>query len=202
MKKYMLTILLTSIFIISGCGKDDDENSLTAPSTNGKGTLSFLLDGAVWRPFAHSNFPYGYSSHGMEQFVIEYDSSKNKTNDLIKIRIWGRNEDNNQFFNFSIDSIIYDGKYEIKEAEFITKYNIRYNLIGADLNSNYVSISKIHRDYKPAFVDQFNVLYAGQYTMDSYVSGTFSMTLKNKSGDSVIITDGRFDLKNQAYTDN
>jgi hypothetical protein len=35
--------------------------------------------------------------------------------------------------------------------------------------------------------------------MDSYVSGTFEMTLKNKNGDSVVISNGRFDLKNKTY---
>jgi hypothetical protein len=157
MKKLIKAILLMSMIILGSCG-DDDENSLTAPTTEGKGSLSFLLNGEVWRPLAHSNFPYGYSSHGMEQFATEYDSSKNKANDLFKIRIWGRNEDNNQFFNFTIDSIMYDGKYEIKEAEFISEYNNRYNILKTDLNSNYVILSKIHRDYKPAYVDDRNVL--------------------------------------------
>jgi major membrane immunogen (membrane-anchored lipoprotein) len=198
MKKYIITILLTSMILISGCGKDD-QNSLTAPSTNGEGTLSFLLDGVVWRPLAHSKFPYGYSSHGMELFIIEYDSSKNKTNDLFKIEIGGVNEDKNHLFNFKIDSVLNEGKYRIKEAEFIMEYNNRYNQIGSDINSNFVNITKIHLVYKPAFSDQFNVLYGGQYTMDSYVSGTFSMKLKNKKGDSVVISDGRFDLKYKSY---
>ncbi len=204
MRKFIITILLTSMFLISGCGKDDDdENSLTSPSTNGKGTLSFLLDGIVWRPKTISTFPF-QSSHGMEITPIEYDTnSRNKANELLLISIGGNQYDKNHIFIIKIDSVLYEGKYKIKEALFSMGFDQIYNRFDTLSSSNFANITKIHRVYKPAHVDQFNVLYWGGYTEESYVSGTFSVTLKNKNGngDSVVITDGRFDLKNTSYSD-
>ncbi|MDT3739110.1 MAG: hypothetical protein RO257_06355 [Candidatus Kapabacteria bacterium] len=201
MKKYLLAILLSSLMMIFGCGKDDDENSLTAPTTDGKGTLSFLLNGEVWRPQSSSDFPFSTSSHRMLQLVTEYDSSKNKTNDLFNIEIEAGNNHKNQGFRLNIDSILYEGKYRIKEVVFtyndkIKKYGY-YKLVDSISNSNFVNITKIHRDYIQYVEGEYTW---GHYTMDSYVSGTFEMTLKNMNGDSVVITDGRFDLKNQEYT--
>jgi hypothetical protein len=186
---------------LSACGgEEDDENSLTSPSTSGKGTLSFLLNGEVWRPLVQSDFPFTPFSHGMEKIITDYNSDKNKASDMLNIRIWGRHMGKNHFFYFTLDSVLYEGKFKVKQAEYKTEHNDRYNQIGFDLNSNFVILSKIHRDYKPAYVDDRNVLTWGHYTMDSYVSGTFEMTLKNKNGDSVVITNGRFDLKNQSYS--
>ncbi len=201
MKKLIIAILLLSMIALSACS-GDDENSLTAPTTEGKGSLSFLLNGEVFRPQGRSNFPFSTPSHNMLQLVAEYDSSKNKANDLFNIEIWARNNHKAQAFWLNIDSILYEGKYKIKEATFQyedVKDGV-YKLVDSLSNSNFVNITKIQRDYKPAFFDDFGVSYGGQYTMDSYVSGTFEMTLKNKNGDSVVITKGRFDLKNQEYT--
>jgi hypothetical protein len=192
-----MTVLLSSMFLVFSCG-DDDENSLTSPTTNGKGTMSFLLDGKVWRPKTKFYIPVTPASHGMEISVIQYDSNNyNRANELILISIGAQNYDNNQLISFKIDSVLHEGQYLLKEAEFISDYNNRYNILGVDLNSNFVNISKIHRDYKPHVEGER--LWGG-YTMDSYVSGTFEMTLKNLDGDSVIITNGRFDLMNRSYT--
>ena len=86
MKKLIITILFSSMIALSACG-DGDENSLTSPSTSGKGTISFLLNGEVFRPQASSNILFAQQSHRMIQLVTEYDSSKNKANDFFNIEI-------------------------------------------------------------------------------------------------------------------
>ncbi len=79
---------------------------------------------------------------------------------------------------------------------FSKGFNQNYNIVESLSNSNFVNITKIHRDYKSHVEGEDNW---GYYTMGSYISGKFEMTLKNKNGDSVVITDGRFDLMKQAY---
>lgn len=195
MKKILIAILLSSFILFFSCG-EDDENSLTATTTDGKGTLSFLLDGEVWRPKTKFRIPVTPASHGMEITAIQYDTNThNRANELLFIDIGATNWDKKHFFFLKIDSVLHEGQNKIKEAEFISEYNNRYKIIGTDLNSNFVNITKIHRDYIPYVEGEY---IWGHYTMDSYVSGTFEMTLKNKNGDSIVITDGRFDLKNQA----
>ena len=184
---------------INGCSKDD-ENSLTSPSTNGKGTLSFLLDGKVWRPKTESNFPFTNSSHLMGISPIEYDTiNGNKVNDLVLINIGARHYYKNHLLIIKIDSVLNVGKYKIKEAFFSAGFDQNYNRFDTTSSSNYVEITKIHRDYKPAWLDVNNSLCQGSYTEKSYVSGTFSITLKNRFGNTVVITDGRFDLKAKDY---
>lgn len=196
MKTIIITLLLTMAFIINSCSKDD-ENSLTAPTTDGSGTLSFLLDGKVWRPKTSFNFPTMIEATILKMVAIEYDTvSGNVVNDYFKLHLWAYNEDKNQNLIFDIDSVLYAGKYKIKEALWVGEsahFDDRFNIMSS---SDYVEITKIHRDYKPAYTEKDNHFYWGYYTMDSYVSGKFSMTLKNKRGDSIVITNGRFDLKN------
>ncbi|MDT3739609.1 MAG: hypothetical protein RO257_08925 [Candidatus Kapabacteria bacterium] len=194
--KKSIVLLLASILMLFSCGKED-ENSLTAPTTDGKGTLSFLLDGEVWRPKTEFYIPVTPASHGMEISVIQYDTNNgNKANELILFHIGARNIDKNNYFSIEIDSVLFEGKYSIKEALFSKGFNQNYNIVESLSNSNFVNITKIHRDYKSHVEGEDNW---GYYTMGSYISGKFEMTLKNKNGDSVVITDGRFDLMKQAY---
>lgn len=199
MKTIIITLLLAMALVINSCSKDD-KNSLTAPTTDGSGTLSFLLDGKVWRPKTSFNFPITKPSHSLSMLPIEYDSiSGNKVNDLIGIGISAYNEDTYYIFFLKIDSILTEGKYKIKEVLFNKGFDQSYNRFDTLSNSNFVNITKIHRDYKPPFVDVNNALYPGYYSEESYISGTFEMTLKNRFGDSVVITNGRFDLKAREY---
>src|SRR5690606_16748192 len=122
MKKSLIAVLLSSMFLVFSCG-DDEENSLTSPTTNGKGTMSFLLDGKVWRPYRGSNFPFSSPSHRMRILATEYDSSKNKANDLFNMEIGAGN--GNQGFNLKIDSVLYEGKYRIKEAVFFYRDRVK-----------------------------------------------------------------------------
>lgn len=198
MKKILIAVLLSSMFLVFSCG-DDDENSLTSPTTNGKGTMSFLLNGKVWKPEASfGHFPYSGTSISLLIDVTEYDSSKNKANDLINVYIWARRNNKAHSLEFKVYNILHEGKYQVKEAVFRdeNKTDGVYKLVDSLSNLNFINFTKIHRVYKSHVEGEYKW---GHYTSESYVSGTLEMTLKNKNGDSVVISNGRFDLMFRPY---
>ncbi len=201
MKKYLLIPIIILIMIsMNGCSKDD-ENSLTSPSTNGKGTLSFLLDGIVWKPKTSFNFPTMMYSHAMFVEPQILDSTGNRVNDLVKITIVANRNEGLEDLEFFADDILGLGVYQIKNARFWLEKK-SYFLDTLINDKNFFEITNISKDYIDAYFNTAtNKIMAGRYSGNTIISGKFEIHLVSNTGQKMQITDGRFDLKNQAYTD-
>ncbi|PKL85972.1 MAG: hypothetical protein CVV22_05420 [Ignavibacteriae bacterium HGW-Ignavibacteriae-1] len=202
MKKLIIAILLSSMIALSACGgEEDEENSLTSPSTSGKGTISLLLNGDVWRPETEFNFPHTLLSHGMRIEPQNVDSSGNKTNDLVKITIGANRKKGNEDLEFFVEDVFESGVYQIKKARFwLNKETFLIDTLMYE--RNYIEITNISKDYSDAYYDTLsNKIINGRYSKNTIVSGKFEIHLVSNSGQKIQITQGRFDLKNQGYSD-
>jgi len=199
MKTIIITLLLAMAFVINSCSKDD-ENSLTAPTTNGSGTLSFLLDGKVWRPKTSFNFPNTIYSHALFVEPQFLDSTYNKLNEFVKISIVANRNDGKEDLEFVVDNILDEGIYQVKKARFWLEKNTFY-LDTLNLNKCFVEIYKINQEYLDAYLDTVSLeRIKGRYSGNTIISGKFEIYLVSNSGHKIQITNGRFDLKNQDYT--
>lgn len=202
MKTLKYLAILIFFIILVGCS-DENNNSLTAITQNGEGTISCKLGGEIWLPKSGEGL-WGLKriSHYLHSFVIEFDSSYtyNKVNELMYVEFNLGNGD--KFLTVKMDSVLDIGKYYIKNAKFNNdaKFYGAYEIYDSDMDSNFVNITYIKRDYIQASYDEFRKQWNwGYYSENTIISGTFNFILRNKAGEIVRITNGRFDMKNWNY---
>ena len=175
-------ILLFLAFILSvKCKKDKytPPNVLPPVTQEGKNTLGFKVDGGIWVPYyecpAFSSLNCGELSASAGNYLITEFSLKinagrwfGNTNTRLLIETYP-----NQAISSTGD------KSDSVEVHFYGDYNKIY--------AGWDGI------YHPGQVKKFEVIKFD--TTNKIFSGIFDFTLYHPSGDSLRITEGRFDLK-------
>ncbi len=178
MKKIILASLIISLFSFSKCKKDKpDSNGLPSATQTGANTLGFLLNGQPWTP-------KGFNG---------------STTNL----------------SISVDEGYKNGTFNITAYKIINGTNKQYLAFGIADSLNFLSPPVSIEIGKPLFgllftnsictYDGFNdtlIYKRGQLTLSKFdkinriISGTFMVTFfKNSCGDTLKVTEGRFDLK-------
>jgi len=161
------------IIMLSSCNKDpyqDGTPELPPITMEGKNTLGFLLDGKVWVPYQESS---GIFTPTLESILDQ------TTNSLGVEARYKNSTDDNDLLNISVtidNERIYSIPNEATINFFYNKYpncrKFKPNAIDAKIE-----------------IDRFD-------RSERIVSGTFNLgDMVNDCGDTITITDGRFDLK-------
>lgn len=178
MKKLITAVLILSVCCFAECKKNKpDANGLPAATQEGKNTLGFLLNGQPWKP-------QGFSGTG--NLSIDYDQGFN--NGILGI-VGYRTltaSDKTQFILGIVDSL------NFLNAPFTLI--IKKKSLGA-LNfstKNYCDI--LHTD--TTIYQSGKIIISKLDRMNRIIAGTFEGILfKQTCGDTIRITDGRFDMK-------
>lgn len=178
MKKVLIFIVIISFYCFAGCKKDkQDINGLPPPTQDGNNTLGFLINGQPWRP---------QGNNGTGNLSIDFDSGFN--NGILGIVAYRTlsSADKTQFILGIIDSLNY------KTAPFTLV--IKKKSIGglSFSTSSYCDI--LHTD--TTIFETGTISISKLDRTSRIISGTFEGVLfKQICGDTVRITDGRFDMK-------
>jgi len=143
----------------------------------GKNTFGCRVNGVNWTPY----FQCGFMTGGCRElgFYVNSTDSVHRLPLRFSLITERRNADNT-FSDFSFDTYWLS---PINQVE-----NIFDSLsIGYDKNEEHYS--QAYQSYTSGAVNITKL-----DTINHIMSGTFSFTLYNSNGDSVVITDGRFDL--------
>ncbi len=178
MKKLLTAFLILTVFCFSKCKKDrPDSNGLPAATQEGKNTLGFLLNGQPWKP-------EGFS--GVGNLSIDYDQGiNNGTLGIIAYRTLS-SSDKTQFGLGITDSV------NFKNAPFTL--NVKKKSLANFLYStkNYCDI--VHSD--TTIYEDGSITITKLDRVNRIISGTFQGLLyKQLCGDTMKITQGRFDMK-------
>jgi hypothetical protein len=178
MKKLIITSLIFTLFSFAKCSKEKiDNNGLPPPTETGKNTLGFFLNGEPWTP-------QGFS--GTANLSIDYDPNfNNGILGIVAYRTISSN-DKTQFIIGIADSL----NFLIPPVRLFIK---KKSIAGASYsNKNYCDIN--HNDT--------TIFNSGELTLtkldktNRIIAGTFDAILyKPDCGDTVKITQGRFDMK-------
>lgn len=176
--KQILLILIFFTFCFAKCNKDKiEQNGLPSATQEGKNTLGFLLNGKPWTPTGLS---------GTGNLSIDYDEGIN--NGILGIVSYRTisSSDKTQFILGIIDSL------NFKTAPFTLW--IKKKSIGALSYSTKYYCDITHTDT--------SIYETGRITIDKLdktnriIAGTFEGVLyKQTCGDTIRITQGRFDMK-------
>lgn len=178
MKKLITAILILSLFCFAQCKKNHtDSNGLPADTQEGKNTLGFLLNGQPWKPQGNS---------GTGNLSIDFDPGFN--NGIMGIAAYRTISatDKTQFGLGIVDSL------NFKSAPFSLIIK-KKSLGGLSFSTkNYCDI--LHVDTTIYETGRINITKLDR--TNRIVSGTFEGILYNQiCGDTIKITDGRFDMK-------
>lgn len=178
MKNLTPLLLFSIVFCFAQCKKNKpDNNGLPAATQEGKNTLGFLLNGQPWAPQGNS---------GTGNLSIDFDQGFN--NGILGIVAYRTisASDKTQFILGIADSL------NFKTAPFtlITK---KKSIGGLNFSTkNYCDI--LHTDTTIYESCKINITKLDRTSR--IVSGTFEGILyKQLCGDTIKITDGRFDMK-------
>ncbi len=175
---YVLLPLITISLMAVKCNKIDDPffsnkppststSNLPPETTTGAGTFGCLINGMVWLPKGGGSF---------EQFGADYLKGS--------LYIFAHNVDSDDFISLRFDNSIYDtGLFLLKNANL--KRGIFYVKNIHSSNIEYTADSNTNSYFKLTRLDSNNVI----------LSGSFAFNAINGSGDTVKITQGRFDIK-------
>lgn len=170
------------LFCITGiqCKKSAPTPNILPPITReGLNTFGCLVNGQPWSPYATCNIFFGqpckelafkvYQLDSMHKFPIEFYLEAGRTSGTM-----------------AYSSFMIHAPYPpsvVKTGNIIDSLQIIYDKdtssffhFPGDLNSGSFNITKLD-------------------TANMIVAGTFSFILRNSGGDSVVITEGRFDVK-------
>lgn len=106
--------MLILLMQLSGCS--EDENSLTAATTRGEGTISFLMNDTLFLPKGRCEIISANFSHILSIEPTNYDTSYNKLDDYIQMNIYVYNKNKNIRLYMTIDSVKEKNMYQIKNA--------------------------------------------------------------------------------------
>ena len=178
MKKLITGVLMLTVFCFAECKKNKpDSNGLPAATQEGKNTLGFLLNGQPWKPQGNS---------GTGNLSIDFDPGFN--NGIMGIAAYRTISatDKTQFGLGIVDSL------NFKNAPF-TLLIKKKSLGGLSFSTkSYCDI--LHVDSIIYENGRINVSKLDR--TNRIVSGTFEGILyKQICGDTIKITEGRFDMK-------
>ena len=178
MKNSILLLLIAFVFCFAQCQKDKiDSNGLPPATQEGKNTLGFLLNGQPWTPQGNSgtgnlsiDFDQGFNNGILGIVAYRTLSASDKTQFILGIA------DSLNFLNSPFTLII--KKKSIGGMSFSTK--------------NYCDI--LHTDTTIYESGKINISKLDR--INRIVAGTFEGILfKQICGDTLKITEGRFDMK-------
>ena len=178
MKKIITAFSILFVFCFAHCKKSNiDSNGLPPATEEGKNTLGFLLNGQPWKPQGNS---------GIGNLSIDFDSGFN--NGILGIVAYRTlsSSDKTQFILGIADSL------NFKTAPF-TLVIMKKSIGGLSFStSSYCDI--LHTDTTIYETGKINITKLDRTSR--IISGTFEGVLfKQICGDTVRITDGRFDMK-------
>ncbi len=171
------SFLLLFLFANSQCKKSASPPNILPPATQeGKNTFGCKVDGEVWTPYFDCSILSGNCNE--LGFAVYYNASKTK----LPI-----------YFTFTVRSVISDTLF--------TSFDIYTSQQQINNTGNVIdSVSVIYTRGTTQFSNLLPNRKSGSFnitkldTVGSILSGIFSFTLHDITGDSVVITDGRFDL--------
>jgi len=160
-------IVLFTLFGFAFIASCDDD--LPKETQDGRNTFGMLVNGEKWETST-------IGSNNLNAFYYPYSNSL-----LIKAKHDNRNED----MTIASTDIT-------KIGEYIIRYKIDDPL---DVDSTRLLING---DYRNSFIlkDQLasSIVLTKFDTINKIISGTFTLNLINKSEESLVITEGRFDI--------
>ena len=171
--------LVLTLISETGCVKNVPKNILPPVTQEGKNTFGCRVNGVNWTPYFHC----GFMSGGCRElgFYVYNVDSVNKLPLGFRLIVERRNSDNT-FSDFSFETY---GLSPINQVG-----NIFDSLsIGYDKNEDHYQPGPAYQSYSSGAVNITKL-----DTVNKIMSGTFAFILYNSTGDSVVITDGRFDL--------
>ena len=161
------------ILLLSSCAKDpykDGEPVLPPITMEGKNTLGFLLDGKVWVPYQENPGLFTPSLNAV------FDNTSNKISIEARLKRKGQNSS-------SIGIIVHlsqTGEFRIPlqgKIDFLDDSFFNCNEYNCISNDGLLLITTFDKNVR-------------------IISGTFNLNeMVNSCGDTIRITDGRFDLK-------
>lgn len=173
------TLLLGLIICFTTCKKDDKGASATLPEATqeGKNTMGMKINGKVWTPYYACGFysnPCGAVEFSYNQYpTTPYYFNGSFTRDI-----------NKDFTSLTITSL---------PGATISTLGDKYDSLNVSF-TNYSTPNVPWIDYTKSYKPKGNFTVTKIDSINKILSGTFSFTLYG-SGDSVVITDGRFDYK-------
>ena len=174
----MLAILIFTVLCFSECKKHKPETpveQLPPVTQSGKNTLGFLLNGQPWTP-------KGWSG-GTTNLSVYYDQTfRGGTFNITTYR--QISQDDKQTFGIAMDSLQKIGTYNSENIS-----NLKFAFIDA--------IKNCQIDYFDASIFRKSKLIITKLDKtNQIISGTFDVVLyKTGCGDTLKITEGRFDMK-------
>jgi len=197
---YLFSLLLLLIFSSLRCNRDDNiifkkperPTELPPITTEGKNTFGCLVDGELLVPYPRKaikdnleGFYYsgkwGVENHGTFHMFATMYGIQGRERKVINIRLLNRVFDVGEYLLYS-DSLR-NGNTNI------TDYN---NASLRVYDENGKSTFDSWRIYNPNS-GSINILRLD--TINNIIAGTFYFDAVNKEGDTIKVTDGRFDLK-------
>lgn len=176
--KNILFLALFSLGLFTAC-KDDDPNPNVLPEAtqSGKNTAGALVDGKVWVATTNYINPTG----GLGTFCEKINNTT-----IIQLDLRHVSDKSRIFFKAEIENFELNKTYILSENLDTTDYNYaiysdnNYNGYSTQPNSEYIGKLK---------VTKINLLN------DQMVCGTFELKAIDHNGNTVNITEGRFDKK-------
>lgn len=190
---FRIVLSITTIFLVCGsaCKKSTLPSTLPPVTEAGNNTFGCKVNGQVWVPYFRCIDLVAGATE------LTYNISPINTDSSLPLSIWldaGNHIDGESFFSFRQNFSLSDHIYG--PGNIIDSLLIDFNSGSAPTYSNFqiYQVSNTPRYFQISKLD----------TINKIISGTFAFTLYTKVGvntlDSVVISDGRFDLQIGNYT--
>lgn len=175
-KRLLQFFTISMVFLLVSCNKAETPSEPMLPdvTTEGKGTFGCLVNGEVWLPDSDTNGP----------LTPELYASYNESTDFLRVQAIYKNG------NTGIEQYIYvntetggEGIFQIPSPP------------GSEIVMSQLHLELDCQRYKAPFYNT-EVRILKLDTLNDIVAGTFSLGWGfSECGDSVLIEDGRFDLR-------
>ena len=166
MKAYLSLCLAAAVLAAGSCKKDDPNAGLPAATQTGANTFGCLVDGNVFVPLA----PQAINSSHRDPL----EASLYRTDILVSARGDG-------YVDFALRRAFQPGTYPLGDA---------------NANANGYGLYQISAgDYYTDATHTGTVTLTRIDTVARIAAGTFQFTGINRSGQTVTVTDGRFDVR-------
>jgi len=194
----LFTVLLLLVFSYLGCYRDEDgvirqkrPTELPPITTEGKNTFGCLVDGELL-------VPYPIKLIGKDNFVKSFGINEDLEGFLqVGATMKGETGYESRSVSLNLLSRVFD------EGEYVLYTDsTTYNSSGFPNNIDYVRVRITDESGNATFdswrvpnpdCGRLNVLRLD--TLSRIIAGTFYFDAVNKEGDTIKVTDGRFDLK-------